>query len=271
MTIAFGRPHLLTLSGILHHIHLTMKFSIFATSIICGTVVHAAPASNPQAEVMEVIEVVEVVQPAAVVYTTVETFTFVVGASAASLTDSPGSSNSDSSNPGNDFGDRGTQSEETAAEIYFESGRTSQNPINLYGQTPSNPNQVAGSDGNTGAQRDAGSDPFGISVYNYEGNDFDQQSSSITTFFRLVANATGDDFLNINGFYVNTYHVSAGSSLAQLTSPSAGNNSSNARVGNGSGRAGNGRVFYTDGTDEEVNNQLGTVVTSGGTHVRPKS
>lgn len=102
------------------------------------------------------------------------------------------------------------------------------------------------------------------------GQNNPQPPSSQSQFFRLVANVTGpEDPFGINGYYLSTYHVSAGSSIAQLekhnpngTLPSAANG--------GGGRGGNlgqERVFYTNGSVFETGNHLGTTVTSGGRDV----
>ena len=194
----------------------------------------------------------------------------------------------------------------------------------LFGNNP-NPNEIGGSSGNAGSALGTGSNAFGTTVYNDDDSDqragqatkgrYGGQSggdtgptqpstpnslgfpTSNTIYFRLVVNVTGDDPLGVRGFYVGTYHVSAGSSLAHLTNftvpgstgriiTNSTNNFGNGRVftvngtvanvGNGananinnnsSGRnssdgLGNGRVFYTNGTDNEVANSLGTTVTN---------
>ena len=102
------------------------------------------------------------------------------------------------------------------------------------------------------------------------GQDNPQPPISYSQFFRLVANVTAnEDPFGINGYYVSTYHVSAGSSIAQLekhypngTLPSAAN-----RGGRPGGNSGQSRVFYTNGTVFETGNHLGTTVTSGGRDV----
>lgn len=102
------------------------------------------------------------------------------------------------------------------------------------------------------------------------GQNNPQPPTSQSQFFRLVANVTGnEDPFGINGYYLSTYHVSAGSSIAQLekhypngTLPSAANGG-----GRRGGNSGQGSVFYTNGTVFETGNHLGTTVTSGGRDV----
>lgn len=166
----------------------------------------------------------------------------------------------------------------------------------IFGDNP-NQNELGGVAGNAGSDLGTGTNAFNTTLYNYNG--LDQQSgqsssgaygpnsggdrgfessqatapgqsfppSQFTIFFKLVANATEDDFLGINGFNLGTYHVNAGSSIASLTSPSGGTDGSNAGTGRGTGNRGNGRVFYTNGTVEEVLQGRATTVTSGGTDV----
>ena len=105
------------------------------------------------------------------------------------------------------------------------------------------------------------------------GQNNPQPPISQSQFFRLVANVTGtEDPFGINGYYLSTYHVSAGSSIAQLekhypngTLPSA-ENGGGGRGGRGA-NSGQERVFYTNGTVFETGNHLGTTVTSGGRDV----
>lgn len=102
------------------------------------------------------------------------------------------------------------------------------------------------------------------------GQNNPQPPTSQSQFFRLVANVTGtDDPFDINGYYLSTYHVSPGSSIAQLekhypngTLPSAANGG-----GGRSGNSGQQRTFYTNGTVFETANRQGTTVTSGGRSV----
>lgn len=102
------------------------------------------------------------------------------------------------------------------------------------------------------------------------GQNNPQPPASQSQFFRLVANVTGtEDPFGINGYYLSTYHVSAGSSIAQLekhypngTLPSHVNGD-----GRRGGNSGQERVFYTNGTVFETANHQGTTVTSGGRSV----
>lgn len=266
-----------------------MKFSLISSAIIGASMVLAAP--TPQQEVRVVTEVEQ--------YTTAVPVTAVVGQQVPTGIAAPAGENIsvDVLNMAPLDGNfnytqvRRDTNDADGSIVSYSAGASS----SISGSA--NPNQIGGSPGNAGSILGSGTNDFGTDVYDYSGfpGGFQQQpgqsadgsygpdsgpgdnavtvssgsgsestenpQSSISTFFRLVANVTGnEDPYGINGYYLGTYHVSAGSSIAHLTSSSGGT---------GSGSGGTGRVFHINGTSFEASHHLGTTVTSGGNSVSP--
>lgn len=78
---------------------------------------------------------------------------------------------------------------------------------------------------------------------------------SLGTSFRLIANVTSADLSpSINDYVLTSYHLSAGGAaavLAPFTTPTTG------------------RLFYLNGTAEDVRYRRASILTSGGTPVSP--
>lgn len=253
-----------------------MKFSFISSTIVGASMVLASPVQKRQ----DAVVVTQIVPSTTVISVTATVF----GASRTAPAQKNGT-NFDTLSSNSDINDA------DGSIVSYSAGASS----SIRGRA--NPNQLGGGPGNSGSILGSGTNDFGTSVYDYSGypRGFQRQPGqsedgtygpdsgpsddavsiqtaedsegsapprSTSTFFRLVANVTGDeDPYGINGYYVGTYHVSAGSSIAHLTSPSGGTGGSSGGSGNGSGGGGRGRVFHTNGTAYEVTHREGTTVT----------
>ncbi|CAG8952396.1 hypothetical protein HYFRA_00001143 [Hymenoscyphus fraxineus] len=77
---------------------------------------------------------------------------------------------------------------------------------------------------------------------------------STSESFRLIANVTANDLTpSINGWELSSYHIGAGQGYAVLTNPTPSV----------------GRIFYTNGTAEDIRYRQSDILSDGGTPLFP--